>query len=81
MDTVTEAILQTVFIPFGDIVKIQMPLDMETGKPKGFAFVEYETAEDCKAAIDNLNLSELDGRVLKVNLARYVLALQCTRLL
>lgn len=37
---------------------------------RGFAFVEYETAEDAQAAMDNMNLSELLGKLIKVNLAR-----------
>ncbi len=71
IETIDESIIENLFIPFGDIIKIQMPLDMETGKPKGYAFIEYENQEDCKAAIDNMNLSELEGKFLKVNLARY----------
>lgn len=37
---------------------------------RGFGFVEFEEASDAQAAIDNMNLSELYGKVVKVNLAR-----------
>ncbi|CAH1771454.1 5182_t:CDS:1, partial [Entrophospora sp. SA101] len=37
---------------------------------RGFGFIEFEEAEDAQAAIDNMNLSELYGKVIKVNLAR-----------
>lgn len=53
-DEVTEQLVKDAFIPFGDIVDIQMPVDYETQKHRGFAFVEYETAEDAAAAIDNM---------------------------
>nr|XP_054772994.1 peptidyl-prolyl cis-trans isomerase E-like isoform X1 [Lytechinus pictus] len=49
---------------------IQIPLDYETEKHRGFAFVEFEFAEDCAAAIDNMNDSELFGRTIRVNLAK-----------
>ena len=49
-----------------------MPIDYETQKNRGFAFVEYETADDAAAAIDNMNDSELFGRAIRVNLARPV---------
>lgn len=54
VDEVTEKLLNDAFIPFGDIVDIQMPIDYETQKHRGFAFVEYEIAEDAAAAIDNM---------------------------
>lgn len=46
--------LHAAFIPFGDIMDIQIPLDYETEKHRGFAFVEFESAEDAAAAIDNM---------------------------
>lgn len=53
-DEVNEQLIRDAFIPFGDIVDIQMPIEYETQKHRGFAFVEYETAEDAAAAIDNM---------------------------
>jgi peptidyl-prolyl isomerase E (cyclophilin E) len=51
---VDEKVLHAAFIPFGDIMDIQIPLDYETEKHRGFAFVEFESAEDAAAAIDNM---------------------------
>ncbi|GBC05458.1 hypothetical protein RclHR1_06230018 [Rhizophagus clarus] len=70
-DQVNEQILLAAFIPFGDIVEIQIPPDPAShNQHRGFGFVEFEEASDAQAAIDNMNLSELYGKVIKVNLAR-----------
>ncbi|XP_042208509.1 peptidyl-prolyl cis-trans isomerase E-like isoform X3 [Homarus americanus] len=69
-DEVTEDVLRSAFIPFGDVVDIQIPLDYETEKHRGFAFIEFELPEDAIAAIDNMNESELFGRTIRVNLAK-----------
>lgn len=53
-DEVNEKLVHAAFIPFGDIVDIQMPVDFQTQGHRGFAFVEYEQAEDAAAAIDNM---------------------------
>lgn len=49
-----EKILQAAFIPFGEIIDVQIPLDYESEKHRGFAFIEFELAEDAAAAIDNM---------------------------
>uniref|UniRef100_T1JLF9 Peptidyl-prolyl cis-trans isomerase E n=1 Tax=Strigamia maritima TaxID=126957 RepID=T1JLF9_STRMM len=69
-EEVDEKILHAAFIPFGDISDIQIPLDYETQKHRGFSFIEYELAEDAAAAIDNMNDSELFGRTVRVNIAK-----------
>ncbi|PNF37100.1 Peptidyl-prolyl cis-trans isomerase E [Cryptotermes secundus] len=69
-EEVDEKVLNAAFIPFGDVMDIQIPLDYETEKHRGFAFVEFECAEDAAAAIDNMNDSELFGRTIRVNLAK-----------
>ncbi|CAD5227753.1 unnamed protein product [Bursaphelenchus xylophilus] len=69
-DEVTEKTLNYAFIPFGDIVGISVPLDYESGKHRGFGFVEFALAEDAAAAIDNMNDGELYGRTIRVNFAR-----------
>ncbi|GCB62816.1 peptidyl-prolyl cis-trans isomerase E isoform X1 [Scyliorhinus torazame] len=69
-EEVDEKVLHAAFIPFGDIMDIQIPLDYETEKHRGFAFIEFENAEDSAAAIDNMNESELFGRTIRVNLAK-----------
>lgn len=53
-EEVDEKILNAAFIPFGEIIDIQIPLDYESEKHRGFAFIEFELAEDALAAIDNM---------------------------
>jgi len=69
-EEVSEEVIHGAFIPFGDILDIQIPLDYETEKHRGFGFVEFETNEDAAAAVDNMHESELFGRTIRVNLAR-----------
>ncbi|CAJ2511003.1 Uu.00g066280.m01.CDS01 [Anthostomella pinea] len=61
------------FIPFGEIAEISLPKNdapNATEHHRGFAYVEYEDAEDAKEAIDNMDQSEFFGRVLKVSAAK-----------
>lgn len=53
-EEVDEKILNAAFIPFGEIVDVQIPLDYESEKHRGFAFIEFESAEDAAEAIDNM---------------------------
>ncbi|XP_014487903.1 PREDICTED: peptidyl-prolyl cis-trans isomerase E-like, partial [Dinoponera quadriceps] len=53
-EEVDEKVLHAAFIPFGEIVDVQIPLDYESEKHRGFAFIEFEIAEDAAAAIDNM---------------------------
>lgn len=53
-EEVDEKVLHAAFIPFGEIVDVQIPLDYESEKHRGFAFIEFEMAEDAAAAIDNM---------------------------
>ncbi|CAG9537795.1 unnamed protein product [Cercopithifilaria johnstoni] len=69
-EEVNEKVLQAGFVPFGEIVSVSVPLDYETGKHRGFGFVEYELADDAAAAIDNMNDSELFGRTIRCHFAR-----------
>jgi RNA recognition motif-containing protein len=62
--------LQEVFEEFGEVSSAKVITDRETGRSKGFAFVEMENEEDAQAAIDELDGAELDGRTIKVNKAR-----------
>lgn len=59
-EEVTERLLNDAFIPFGDIVDIQIPVDYETQKHRGFAFVEFEAASDASSAIDNM-VTDIDS--------------------
>lgn len=69
-ESVTKETLHSLFIPFGEILDIQLPLDTNTQKNRGFAIVEFELIEDAQSAIENMNNSELFGRVLSVNIAK-----------
>jgi len=69
-DEVDERMLQAAFVPFGDIGDINIPLDYESEKHRGFAFIEFECNEDAAAAIDNMNESELYGRTIYCNIAK-----------
>ncbi|ASC73767.1 Putative RNA-binding protein RbpA [Halomicronema hongdechloris C2206] len=66
----TEADLSGVFAEYGSVKRVQMPVDRETGRMRGFAFVEMEQEADETAAINDLDGSEWMGRTLKVNKAR-----------
>ncbi len=67
----TEDALRAAFAANGRVVKsITIPSDRQTGRPRGFAFVEMGSEGDAKAAIAALDGKDLDGRALKVNEAR-----------
>ncbi|PFH61420.1 hypothetical protein XA68_17406 [Ophiocordyceps unilateralis] len=61
------------FIPFGEIVEVQLPKPTtrdSSDAHRGFAYVEFEDSADAEEAIDNMHLSELFGRILKVSRAK-----------
>ncbi|MBI3896596.1 MAG: RNA-binding protein [Acidobacteria bacterium] len=66
----TESELRSLFEPFGEITRIQLMTDRDTGRSRGFAFVEMANDEDAAKAIAALNGKEVDGRALNVNEAR-----------
>lgn len=61
--------LEMVFAPFGTITDIYLPVDRETGRPRGFAFVTMDAAGALKAA-EQLNNTEFGGRTMSVNEAQ-----------
>jgi len=65
-----EAELQELFVSQGEVVSAKVIMDRETGRPRGFAFVEMAQAEDAQKAIQNLDGREFKGRSLKVNMAQ-----------
>jgi RNA recognition motif-containing protein len=67
---VTVQDLTEVFAEYGKVKRVQLPTDRETSRPRGFGFVEMETPEQEKAAIETLDGAEWMGRVLKVNQAK-----------
>lgn len=67
---VTEDDLREVFTEYGTVKKITIPKDRETGRVRGFGFVEMETEAEESTAIETLNGAEWMGRDLKVSKAR-----------
>jgi RNA recognition motif-containing protein len=65
-----DASLRVAFEGFGDVASAQVIMDRETGRSRGFGFVEMPNDEQARAAIAALNGKELDGRTLNVNEAR-----------
>lgn len=66
----TEDGLREAFSQAGSVVSVKIITDRETGRSKGFCFVEMETPEDAQAAIQMWNEKELDGRTIYVSEAR-----------
>ena len=66
----TEADLTALFQPFGQVGRIHIVTDRETGRARGFAFVEMPNDAEAAKAISALDGKELGGRNLKVNEAR-----------
>jgi RNA recognition motif-containing protein len=61
--------VQDLFTQVGEIRDVFLPTDRETGRPRGFAFVEYANDEDAAKAIEKFNGYQLGGRALRVNAA------------
>ncbi len=68
--TTTEEDLAQLLHPYGNVVCVQILTDRETGRSRGFGFVEMPDATAAQAAIDGLNGTSLGGRTLTVNEAR-----------
>jgi RNA recognition motif-containing protein len=66
----TEAGLQAAFEEFGQVSSVTIIKDKYTGQSRGFGFVEMPDDSEGQAAIDGLNGKELDGRTLRVDIAR-----------
>ncbi len=66
----TDDELQTAFADFGTVASAKVITDRETGRSRGFGFVEYESDDEGKAAIDGLDGKELGGRTIHVSQAR-----------
>ena len=65
----TEADLTSIFAEYGSVKRVQLPTDRETGRMRGFGFVEMSAESEEQAAIEALNGAEWMGRELKVNKA------------
>jgi cold-inducible RNA-binding protein len=62
--------LKETFEPHGNVVSANVVTDRNSGRSRGFGFVEMESAEDAQKAISTLNDSEMDGRKIVVNEAK-----------
>jgi RNA recognition motif-containing protein len=67
---VTDAALEQMFAAHGTVESAQVIMDRDTGRSKGFGFVEMKTDQEAQAAIAGLNGKEMEGRKLTVNEAR-----------
>ena len=59
--------IRQAFSAFGGVGSVHVMTDRDTGRPRGFGFVEMENDTEAQAAIDGLNGTDLDGRALNVN--------------
>ena len=66
----SEESLSELFSEYGEVSKVVLISDRETGRAKGFGFVTMNNDEEAKAAIEALNEKEIDGRTLRVNEAK-----------
>src|SRR5438552_18817154 len=68
--TISDGDLERIFEPHGTVQSAQVIMDRDTGRSKGFGFVEMGTDAEAQAAITALNGTEVEGRTLTVNEAR-----------
>ncbi|MDD3826241.1 MAG: RNA-binding protein [Anaerolineaceae bacterium] len=66
----TEDTLRRLFAEFGDVESVNVITDRDTGRPKGFAFVEMATAEAAEKSISALNGKMVDDREIRVDNAK-----------
>lgn len=62
--------LEQLFSPYGAVTRAQVITDRDTGRSRGFGFVEMDSADEAQKAIDALDGSDFGGRQIKVNVAR-----------
>ncbi len=66
----TQEDLHATFAQFGNVERVNVVTDRDTGQPRGFAFVEMTDPNEAQTAISQLNGAELNGRAMNVNEAR-----------
>jgi|SRR5579871_1430150 len=66
----TQEDLHSAFSQFGNVERVNVVTDRDSGQPRGFAFVEMTSANEAQNAISGLNGTEMNGRALNVNEAR-----------
>ena len=65
--SVTDSDLQDLFSQYGEVSSARVVMDRETGRAKGFGFVEMRDSADANKAIEALNGTDMSGRALRVN--------------
>lgn len=68
--SVDEKGLEEIFADSGTVVSVKIPTDRETGRKRGFAFVEMSNQEEAEAAVKTLDGQSIEGRQIAVNPAR-----------
>jgi cold-inducible RNA-binding protein len=66
----TDQTLRSLFEPYGEVEAVNIIMDRNTGRSRGFGFVEMTNDEEARAAISELDNKEFEGRQLRVNEAR-----------
>lgn len=66
----TEEKLRQAFEGYGEVVSVNIIMDRDSGRPKGFGFIEMAGQDEAQAAISGLNGQEMDGRTVNVNEAK-----------
>lgn len=64
---ITEQMIKAIFEPFGVIDTVQMIMDSETGRSKGYCFIQFRDPDSAKRAMEQMNGFELAGRPIKVH--------------
>ena len=65
----TQADLQALFAPFGRVQDTYLPVERDSGRPRGFGFVTFSSSNEAQAAIQALDGTDHDGRQLRVNVS------------
>ena len=65
----TQADLQSLFSPFGRVQDTYLPVERDSGRPRGFGFVTFSSSNEAQAAIQALDGTDHDGRQLRVNVS------------
>lgn len=68
--TTTNGELEAMFAPFGEVTRAQVITDRDTGRSRGFGFVEMSSSDSAENAISSLDGKDVSGRQIKVNVAK-----------
>ncbi len=68
-DNTTDDLLRESFEPFGAVIKAQIIMDRDTGRSRGFGFIQMSSCNEASSAITALDQTELDGRTIAVKFA------------